>query len=97
MKDKQVQVQFCPILSNHNRKCLESRGSIRMDPVLGMEKRCTSCKEWWPMDTEFFMYTGGRLESWCRACSQEIREFLRNRVDKSVPAPRYKACAELRE
>lgn len=28
--------------------------SRRVDPILGTEKRCGTCGEWWPLDEEFW-------------------------------------------
>ncbi|MCQ4242394.1 hypothetical protein [Stutzerimonas stutzeri] len=42
------------------------------------EKLCTKCAEYWPADGEFF-YTAGqtRLSSWCKACTNEVRNAKR--------------------
>lgn len=44
---------------------------------LGLERRCNTCREWWPMDGEFFHRNpkgiGGFLGT-CRACFAEKRQ-----------------------
>lgn len=46
------------------------------------EKLCSRCKEFWPADEEFF-YVDPRsragLQSWCRACTNEVRTAARAR------------------
>jgi len=40
---------------------------------LGIEKRCGRCKEWWPVDAEFWSSkANGQLYAWCRGCFAEI-------------------------
>jgi hypothetical protein len=42
--------------------------NYRVDRLLGREKRCSRCGEWWPADTEFFNRQGAGLHCWCKAC-----------------------------
>lgn len=38
----------------------------------GLEKRCSSCHEWWPADTDFFSrheIRPGGLANQCKACN----------------------------
>jgi hypothetical protein len=44
------------------------------DPVLGKQKLCSRCGEYWPMDSEFFHAKKGNrqnLHSYCIACEKE--------------------------
>jgi len=42
------------------------------------EKLCTRCAEYWPSDREFFYPAGpDRLSSWCKACTNEVRNAKR--------------------
>lgn len=94
---EQKENPFSPILSSRSINILKNRGILRADPVLGLEKKCPCCDDWWPMDTQFFCYTCGRLESWCRACASQVRMDRRRIAGKSAPAQTRKACDELRE
>lgn len=41
---------------------------------LGLEKRCSKCREYFPADNEFFYPNGGSpdgLCDWCKACYQQ--------------------------
>lgn len=31
-------------------------GTARLDPELGLEKRCNVCGDWWPLDEEFWYF-----------------------------------------
>lgn len=31
-------------------------GTARLDPILGLEKQCNVCHEWWPLDDEFWYF-----------------------------------------
>lgn len=48
---------------------------------LGIEKRCTRCGEFWPVDDEFFSVQrepgGARASAYCRACF--IEKYQRGR------------------
>lgn len=35
---------------------------------LGVERRCRKCREWWPLDAEFYHRRPGGYEADCRAC-----------------------------
>jgi hypothetical protein len=49
-----------------------TRDLERVDPELGVVRRCTSCGEEWPRDREFWYFQGtGKIISWCRACYSE--------------------------
>lgn len=70
---EQIENPFCIIMSASHKALLERQRMIEDDPVLGRQRKCSMCGEWWPMDTAFFMFTmnskGPRMESWCRDCS----------------------------
>lgn len=38
---------------------------------IGLEKRCSCCREYWPADTTFFCIKNDRLDTLCRACAAE--------------------------
>lgn len=40
---------------------------------LGEEARRSKCREFWPVDAEFFYFLRGRPHSWCKACYIEQR------------------------
>lgn len=42
------------------------RASIETE--LGTEIQCSRCMEFWPMDSEFFYFSRGKPQSWCKAC-----------------------------
>lgn len=52
-----------------------SSNLLRTSPdLLGTEKLCTRCNEWWPADLEFFYSQPGRaanLSHCCKACYRE--------------------------
>ena len=39
--------------------------------TLGMEKRCSRCREWWPLDREFYQKHGKGFHCYCIACVGE--------------------------
>lgn len=46
---------------------------------LGLEKRCTTCREYWPADSAFFGIKNGRLDPNCRACLAEKAMIRRSK------------------
>lgn len=55
--------------------------NIRFDPILGMEKKCTRCGQWWPADGEFYPYADlvtKRLGAWCKCCTLEYKARGKN-------------------
>ena len=41
----------------------------REDPILGTERRCFACGDWWPQDETFWYLDGeGKVMGRCRAC-----------------------------
>lgn len=50
---------------------------------LGPEARCSKCRDWWPIDREFFYFQNdGKPHSWCKACYVAWRNAKR-RADKN--------------
>jgi hypothetical protein len=46
----------------------------RDDPELGPVRLCRGCGEEWPVDAEFWFFTGGKVMGRCRACwSERVR------------------------
>lgn len=65
-----------------------------VESELGAEIQCAKCREFWPLDAEFYFFNKGRPHSWCKACYMADpktiakRERWRLRVAKGVrPAP----------
>lgn len=53
-------------------------GIVPTEPELGVQRRCSRCREWWPADPEFFYHdTPDRLHSWCKACWAEYHRARR--------------------
>lgn len=42
-------------------------------PSGDLYKLCPRCKDYWPLDREFFIFHGG-YSSWCKACHAEAKE-----------------------
>jgi hypothetical protein len=50
----------------------------RDDPILGLERRCFDCGEWWPEDREFwYLNTHGEVMGRCRACWVDFNKSRR--------------------
>jgi hypothetical protein len=48
---------------------------------LGLERLCVKCKDYWPLDDEFwFVLTDGRLHSYCKACCTQRRRELKMKL-----------------
>ena len=45
----------------------------RIETEAGSEIRCAKCREFWPIDPEFFYIQNGVPHSWCKACYVETR------------------------
>jgi len=55
-----------------------------METDLGIERRCSRCREWWPADGEFWSEKRpGVFYSWCRACFAEYNVERRARLRES--------------
>lgn len=47
---------------------------VEGEEFLGLQKLCTRCTEWWPLDKEFFHPQKNGVDGfqrWCRACMLE--------------------------
>ena len=64
----------CPFLSReHIQRGLQT-GRYTMTGI-GLERRCTRCKEYWPADTEFFYFQPsacGGLNCYCHDCYRSV-------------------------
>lgn len=71
------------------KKGKQRRGywNIRKRTELGIERRCTRCKDYWPEDTQFFHRHGKGFHSYCIACIADRCYELRNEgaVRNSIP------------
>lgn len=47
-----------------------------VETELGEEQFCNSCRECWPLDQEFFLFSRNSVSYECRACIEE-RKALR--------------------
>lgn len=66
---------FCPALTLRAVERSLARGGMLMEDGI-LQKRCTSCGEYWPADTEFFYGTIKKttvLHCYCKACYTEKR------------------------
>lgn len=71
-----------------NPELLEARigsGKYRRDPILGLEKRCAACREYFPADSEFFFAgsDGDHLHCFCKDCHTQSRHRAAER--RSAP------------
>lgn len=68
---------YCPALTVERirRGCTKGRYALTS---IGLERRCSRCKEMWPADTEFFFAfhapSSDGLASHCKACYREITD-----------------------
>ena len=46
----------------------------RQQTELGEEVQCAKCRDFWPADSEFFYFSGGRPHSWCIDCYRNDRK-----------------------
>jgi len=60
-----------------------TRGILNRDDIqeteLGVERRCAKCREWWPLDHEFYDYYHKGFRGFvnvCRACRALRRREL---------------------
>ena len=55
-----------------------TRASVPGEEELGVQKLCPRCREWWPIEEDFYrLRPNGYPQSWCRACYNEAR-YLRH-------------------
>jgi len=69
----------CPALTRRQIERGLWSGRLRFDPDLGLEQRCAKCRDYYPLDTEFFYFRSsssiGTL-SYCKACHREASGTL---------------------
>lgn len=72
----QVAGWFCPLWKPGLVQQRVLRGKAQTNAIGELEKACSSCKEFWPADTEFFYPQSSArdgLHTWCKACYLEWR------------------------
>ncbi len=72
---------FSPIPGRGFLAAALAAGRYRINPAVGLERRCSHCFEYWPADTEFFAANRAErsgLCSWCKACYSEARRARRS-------------------
>jgi hypothetical protein len=87
-QDAEIQGFFCPIQpAGLLAKRLGSGKCIYTDA--GLEKRCSKCGAYWPMDPEFWFpsKTEDGLFNWCRACYIGQRWPERGAPERSISSP----------
>lgn len=70
-----IQGYFCPVPAPRALQKRLASGSYRYAGG-DLERRCSTCKDYWPADTEFFHTAVGDasgLHCYCRACYEEWR------------------------
>lgn len=78
-----------------------ARGMPIRETELGIERKCSVCREWWPLDAEFFTRQPNGYQGFhgqCKAC----KELFRNRPTRrryvsrwASERPRIKAMLAL--
>ncbi|MFN1515293.1 hypothetical protein [Vibrio owensii] len=66
--------EYTPLMKPGFLKRRLFNGRARLDSILGLEKRCPRCNEFWPQDTLFWAECSSRpdgLQTWCKACTAE--------------------------
>lgn len=84
-----IQGYFCPVPPMALRIKRIAAGKY-IYTVSGIEKKCSRCSEFWPIDTEFFFSCNGKgdgLTSCCKAC------YLENRYPERYGLPAIKEAA----
>lgn len=74
--------EYTPLITPELFQRRLASGKARLDPILGLEKRCPRCCEYWPQDTLFWFTsncTNDGLQSWCAACQRESRTARRKK------------------
>ena len=60
------------------RQLRRHRLELRISTVLGLERRCFDCQEWWPQDEEFWYFDAkGKVQGRCRACWVDFNKSRR--------------------
>ncbi len=66
--------EYTPLITPELFQRRLASGKARLDPILGLEKRCPRCCEYWPQDTLFWRLSNQSidgLQSWCKGCQLE--------------------------
>lgn len=74
--------EYTPLISPKLLQRRLAKGKARIDKILGLEKYCSRCKEYWPQDTLFWSPKPSNpdgLKDWCKACQQEVSREYRAR------------------
>lgn len=69
--------EYTPLMSAGLMARRLASGKARLDPEMGLEKRCSRCQEFWPQDTTFWSvcrgcHTSDGLQAYCKACEGEL-------------------------
>lgn len=75
-----IELHYCPIPTRSCMRLRLQKGTYALTSI-GLESRCSRCRETWPADTEFFHSQPGSatgLSSICKACRSEWRAERRN-------------------
>jgi hypothetical protein len=86
--EAEIQGYFCPLQrADLVAKRLASGLCTRTE--LGLEKRCSKCLCFWPMDTEYWFpsKTPDGLFPWCRACYIGQRWPERGAPERAIASP----------
>jgi hypothetical protein len=43
------------------------------EPEIGTQRQCRTCREYWPLDPEFYHRKAGKFHPDCKACRSEQR------------------------
>lgn len=69
--------EYTPLMKTGILKRRLANGKSRIDTLLGLEKYCPNCHEYWPQDTLFWSLCSSNqtdgLQAWCKACQSESK------------------------
>ncbi|MGD8172162.1 hypothetical protein ACQEXU_10910 [Vibrio sp. TRT 21S02] len=68
--------EYTPLMKPKLLQRRLASGKAQIDPILGLEKYCARCREYWPQDTLFWTPMRTRpdgLQDWCKCCQLEVR------------------------
>lgn len=83
----EIQGYFSPLVDPRLLRLRLERRTCVLTPC-GLEKLCPRCRQYWPMDTEFWFANRGTsdgLFQWCRACYVEFRWPAGRRIARGEP------------
>lgn len=72
--------------------------TFRVNLLDGLEKRCSSCHDWWPADTDFFTrheIRPGGLANQCKACAAAAQAASRGSVTRPSTTPPVELLASV--